>query len=367
VLYASLPLKDPRYMLCLGKDIRSMTTTTLLIGMQNSLLALESSNRYKIHECLKGTNPQKIAFDPGNPNRAYCGTFGNGLWKTDDGGQTWSSIGKDVISSPYVMSVSVSPLDRRNSFNKVYVGTEPSALYISNDGGNSWEKMDALNNLPSSTSWSFPPRPWTHHVRWIEPDANNPNYVFVAIEAGALVKSHDGGRTWMDRVDQGPYDTHTLATHRKAPKRLYSSAGDGYFESFDYGESWSRPTEGLRHHYLYGLAVDSGNPQIVIVSASMGPATAYSSENAESFVYRKEEEDGNKRWKAISNGLPKPNGTTITILASNPKTDGEFYAVNNRGLFRSTDSGVSWRRLDIPWPKEYLSQPAWALAVCENK
>jgi hypothetical protein len=48
--------------------------------------------------------------------------------------------------------------------------------------------MEALNNLPSSTLWSFPPRPWTYHVRSIEPDANNVDYVFVAIEAGALVQ-----------------------------------------------------------------------------------------------------------------------------------------------------------------------------------
>lgn len=97
------------------------------------------------------------------------------------GKEKYNRIGKEVISSPYVTSVSVSCLVRENKFNKVYVGTEPSALYISNDGGSSWEKMSALNNLPSSTSWSFPPRPWTHHVRWIEPDANNPDYVFVAI------------------------------------------------------------------------------------------------------------------------------------------------------------------------------------------
>jgi photosystem II stability/assembly factor-like uncharacterized protein len=338
--------------------------TTLMVGMQDSLLVLESTSGYKIHECLKGTNPQKIAFDPRNPDRAYCATFGDGLWKTDDGGQTWNSTGKDVISSPYVMSVSVCPLDHGNNFNKVYVGTEPSALYISNDGGNSWEKMETLNNLPSSTSWSFPPRPWTHHVRWIEPDANNTDYVFVAIEAGALVQSRDGGKTWIDRIKEGPYDTHTLTTHPKAPKRLYSSAGDGYFESFDYGESWSRPTEGLRHHYLYGLAVDSGDPQNVIVSASMGPSSAYSIEDAESFVYRRDE-DG-KKWKAISNDLPEPKGTTITVLASNPKAAGEFYAVNNRGLFISTDSGISWRELDIQWPKEYLLQPPWALAVSDR-
>ena len=61
---------------------------TIMIGMQGSLLVLESSNRHKVHECLKGTNPQSIVFDPRNPNGAYCGTFGDGLWKTNDGGQT---------------------------------------------------------------------------------------------------------------------------------------------------------------------------------------------------------------------------------------------------------------------------------------
>ena len=146
---------------------------------------------------------------------------------------------------PYVMSVAVSSLKSDNKFNKVYAGTEPSAFYTSIDGGDSWERMNSLDDLPSSKSWSFPPRPWTHHVRWIEPDANNPDYVFAAIEAGALVQSHDGGKTWIDRNRQGPYDTHTLATHSKAPRRLYSSAGDGYYESYDYGETWTRPMEGL--------------------------------------------------------------------------------------------------------------------------
>jgi hypothetical protein len=115
--------------------------------------------------------------------------------------------------------------------------------------------------LKSSSSWSFPPRPWTHHVRWIEPDKNKKQYLFVAIEAGALVQSHDGGESWIDRVDTGPYDTHTLLTHKLAPKRLYSAAGDGYFESNDYGQSWIRPDEGLYHRYLFGMAVDSTNPQ----------------------------------------------------------------------------------------------------------
>ena len=81
--------------------------------------------------------------------------------------------------------------------------------------------MSTLNNLKSSSSWSFSPRPWTSHVPRIQPDKTNADYVFAAIEAGALVESRDGGRTWIDRVDGGPYDTHTLATHQKMPKRLY--------------------------------------------------------------------------------------------------------------------------------------------------
>jgi len=340
--------------------------TTLIAGLQNSVLVIESSSKsgggWKTYESLKGSHPQSIAFDLLNPSRAYCGTFDKGLWKTDNGGQTWSSIGKNEISTSSIMSVSVSPLEAgNNGFNKVYVGTEPSALYISSDGGESWERMSGLNNLESSATWSFPPRPWTHHVRWIEPDVNNLNYVFVAIEAGALVQSRDGGRTWIDRVKQGPYDTHTLATHRKMPKRLYSSAGDGYFESFDYGESWNSQTEGLRHHYLHGLAVDSSDPQNVIVSASLGAWQAHNIENANSVLYKRSA-DG-ETWKNVSKGLPESKGTIITILASNPNSAGEFYALNNHGIFISDDSGISWVALEIPWPKEYLLQHPWSLAV----
>jgi photosystem II stability/assembly factor-like uncharacterized protein len=357
IFLASALFKELGYKPCLDK----YDMTLLLVGMQDSVLLIDSSNKYRVYESLKGTDPQSIALDPSNPNRAYCGTFGDGLWKTDDSGQTWSNIGKDAVSNPNITSVAVSSLNSGNRFNKIYVGTEPSALYTSDDRGDSWEKMEALNNLPSSTSWSFPPRPWTHHVRWIEPDSNNADYVFVAIEAGALIQSRDAGKTWIDRNEQGPYDTHTLVTHPKAPKRLYSSAGDGYYESFDYGESWTRPMEGFRHSYLYGIAVDSGDPQNVIVSASMGPGSAYTVEDAESFVYRRDE-DG-KKWKAVSSGLPKPRGTTVSLLSPAPNNAGQFYAVNNHGIFYSDDSGVSWKGLDIQWPKKYLSQTPWALAV----
>jgi hypothetical protein len=92
-------------------------------------------------------------------------------------------------------------------------------------------------------------------------------------------------------------------------------------------------------------------------------ADLYIVEDAESFVYRRDED--RRKWTAISNGLPEPDGTTITIFVANPKVSGEFFAVNNRGLFISTDCGDSWKTLDTSWPKEYLPQTPWALAVSE--
>ncbi len=116
--------------------------------------------------------------------------------------------------------------------------------------------------------------------------------------------------------------------------------------------------------YLFGIAVDSGNPEVIIVSASNGPSRSYVAEDAETFVYRKDA-DGN-RWKTLTDGLPKARGSTIMSFASNVKTSGQFYAVNNHGLFLSTDSGSSWKKLDTLWPREYLQQTPWAIAINEK-
>ena len=351
----------------------------LFAALEKSLLVLESSpngddnDRWKIHECLKGLHPTAIAIDPHNSNRVYCGTWNNGLWKTDDNGQTWNQIKTNniIASDANIMSLSVSPIEREGEegYNKVFVGTEPSALYTSSDGGESWQTIDNFIHLKSSSSWSFPPRPWTHHVRWIEPDKNKKEYLFVAIEAGALIQSHDSGKTWIDKVDSGPYDTHTLLTHKMAPKRLYSAAGDGFFESYDYGQSWNRFDEGLDHRYLFGMAVDSTNPQNIIVSAAKGAWRAhYLDENTESFLYRRtkeEKEEDKEKWILITDGLPDAKGTIISMLAAHPKIKGKFYCLNNRGIFYSTDSSASWNQLDIAWPKEYCLQHPWALAINE--
>jgi hypothetical protein len=102
----------------------------------------------------------------------------------------------------------------------------------------------------------------------------------------------------------------------------------------------------------------------VIVSASNGPSRSYAAESAETLVYRKD--PGGNGWKVVKDGLPKPRGSTMMSLTSNSRTPGEFYAVNNHGLFFSSDSGSSWKKLDILWPGEYLQQTPWAIAINER-
>ena len=107
--------------------------TILFAAMENSLLILESSSngdnadRWNVNEHLKGLHPTAIAVDPQkNSNRVYCGTWYDGLWKTDDGGQTWEKT-LLTISNANITSVSVSPIEKgeEEGFNKLFVGTEP--------------------------------------------------------------------------------------------------------------------------------------------------------------------------------------------------------------------------------------------------
>src|SRR2546430_16282373 len=115
---------------------------------------------------LDGYQVRCIAIDPHDPERVYVGTMDNGLWFSTDGGASWREAGPS-IDEPRVLSVAVSRSDERAGVSVVYAGTEPSSLYRSEDGGLSWQPLPALRELPRASSWAFPPRPWTHHVRTI--------------------------------------------------------------------------------------------------------------------------------------------------------------------------------------------------------
>jgi photosystem II stability/assembly factor-like uncharacterized protein len=281
-----------------------------------------------------GDRPTCLAADPLVHGRVWCGTRSSGVFRSDDGGRSWMSVG---LANRLIMSVATSPTER----DVVWVGTEPSEVWRSGDAGATWQQTSSLETLSSSSEWSFPPRPDTHHVRWIACHPIAPDRLWVAIEAGALVSTIDAGRTWRDRVPGGPYDTHELAIHPKAPNTLRVAAGDGYFESDDAGASWRSPSAGLEVRYLRSMAIDPEHPDIVLISASSGPYSAYTAGRSDGRLYRRL---GDERWERVRNGWPEPASTIAPLLRAGSEV-GELWAADERGVHRSDDAGRSWRRV----------------------
>lgn len=280
----------------------------------------------------------------------YVGTFDEGLLRSRNGDGEWEVVLPDTA----VTAVEVDPFDP----DIVYAGTEPSHSYRSEDAGDSWTECESFQNLESKEHWRFPPRPETHHVRWLEADPVVEGRLYAAIEAGALVRSPDRGETWLDRVPTGPYDTHGMTTHPERPDEAWVAAGDGYAHTNDGGETWEWPEAGLDRTYCWSVALDPANPGVEVVSAASGPRAAHSPPG-ESKVFRRE---GDSPFEEAMDGLPEPDGLLRAVLASG-EAAGEIYAATNHGLYRTLDAGKSWSPLHEEWPDRLRRQAPSGLAV----
>lgn len=309
----------------------------LLVATQSEVLAVEGEHGAMRRGIgLDDHRPTCLAADPRIPGRAWCGTDRGGVFRSDDGGASWHSVG---LREQRITALTASPAEE----DTVWVGTEPSAVWHSGDGGSTWERTRDLRQLPSSSEWSFPPRPDTHHVRWIASHPRQPGRLWVAIEAGALVSTSDGGRSWRDRVPEGPWDTHELAVHPDRPEALRVSAGDGYFESPDGGVTWETPRAGLDVGYLRSVAIDPGRPDVVVVSAASRPHAAYVAGASDGRLYRRV---GRGRWERVVDGWPDPPDTIAPLVRAGT-AGGELWAADERGIHRSDDGGSSWRQAAV--------------------
>jgi photosystem II stability/assembly factor-like uncharacterized protein len=288
----------------------------------------ESNGVWKVALSLRGSGAQCLAVDPLDADVVYAGRREGGLLRTSDGGRTWGDC--DLPASG-VFSVAVSGVD-----GAVYVGTEPSALFRSGDGGKTWRELTALLELPSRPTWSFPPRPWTSHVRWIAPNPHDADLLLVGIELGGLMRSIDGGASWQDHRPGAQRDVHSLAWHPQAEGRAYEAGGGGAAWSDDAGETWQPADAGRDRHYTWAVAVDPDDPDAWYVSASTGPFAAHGGRNPEARIYAWREGE----WRALAGGLPEPlPAMPYALLVSDRRL---FVGLADGQLWESTDRGESW-------------------------
>jgi len=304
-----------------------------------------------------GQHVECVAVSPHDPDRVFVGTFGDGLYRSDDGGDTFDRIAEGAADTEQYTAVAVSPHDP----DEVWAGIEPSRIYRSADGGDTWEPRPGLTDLPSADDWWFPPRPDSHRVRSIEVSHDDPDRVYAGIELGAFVVSPDRGETWSEDVPGSRVDAHQIVTHPDDADRMYVAAGHGYAESRDGGRSWSQPDDQLpeESHHIWSVAPDPGDPDTILASTSEDAFTAHFDE-ADATIHRYR---GDGAWEALDDrGIPTGEGVRAAVLAPGREA-GEFYAVNNFGIYRTGDAGDEWTRLDVDWPEKFETQDPRGFAV----
>lgn len=307
-------------------------------------VALAGDDVEAVDLALEGSGARCCAVDPNDPRRVYVGTFDDGLYASADGGETWRAA-EHGLADRRVLALAVSRAHRVDGTSVVYAGTEPSNLYRSEDAGRGWQRLDALRDIPSAPRWSFPGRPWTHHVRTIALHPDDPDRLLVGIELGGVMRSVDGGASWADHNGQAHSDAHRLLTHPRAPDRVYEAAGQGVAVSDDAGATWRRRDEGLDRRYAWAAAIDPEDPDRWYVALSRGPSAAHGSGDGQARLLR----TAGDGWTAIDGWGDAPElrrmPYALTTLSGRP--DALVAGLRGGLLLLSEDAGEHWSRLPV--------------------
>ena len=244
---------------------------------------------------------------PTNSKIIYAGTAGGGVWKSSNGGATFSSIFDD-----YCQSIGVVRLDPHDPDNTIYVGTGEvwtrnstsigDGLFKSTDGGGNWEKLPYENSERISSVI-------------IHPEDQNTIYVG---ELGAL---------WGDSDNRGVY------------------------KSTDGGTSWENILNIDATTGCSDLIMDPKDPNTLYAAFWEFRRTAwsFSSGGHQSALYKST--DGGKNWNKIHNGFPAGQLGRIAVAVA-PSDANVVYAViesekdEDKGLYRSDNKGESWTKLN---------------------
>lgn len=264
------------------------------------------------------------------------GTQGNGVWRSEDSGATWSRSGLDGM---IVKSLAISPADDR----VVYAGTKPPMMFKSEDGGRTWSELVNFRHV-RRWWWRQPAeRPTTPYVSSLAASPLDPDIVVVGIEAGAVLRTEDGGASWRGHLSGAVRDCHVLAFHDREPY-VYEGGGalrkPGASISRDSGSTWERVERGPDHNYGWAVVGDPEEPETWFASLASSPRTAHADGNAEAYIYRCDP----RGWKRLAGGLPQPMTSMVYALISAAPNHVFAGAANGR-VWHTQDRGETWTEM----------------------
>ena len=303
----------------------------------------------------RGGRSAAVTGVPGNPNLFYFGATGGGVWKTEDGGQSYENI-SDGYFGGSIGSVAVSKSDN----NVIYVGGGEVTLRGNvSSGYGIWKSVDA------GKTWNFSGLPKSRHVPRIVIDPNNHNIVYAAVLGNiykptsdrGVYKSKDGGKTWekvlfsnnhsgVVELVMDPSNSRTLyaATWRvnRTPYSLNSGGeGSALWKSVDQGENWTKISinEGFAEGTLgiIGVTVSPVNTQRVWAIV----------ENQEKGgIYRSE--DGGSTWSHINDSRELRQRAWYYSKIYADTQDEDIVYVMNVSYHKSKDGGKTFKSNNAP-------------------
>ncbi len=299
--------------------------------------ASDKAGSWTIDTVAPGYDVRCLSVDPIRPEAVFAGTRRSGVLESLDAGWTWHECGLPGMT---VTSLAVS----RAMPGRVYAGTKPTRIFVSANHGTDWTELETFRRIRSRLFWFSPAeRPFSAYVQALALSPADPNLIVAGIEAGAVVRSPDGGLSWEDHRRGAMRDCHCLTSHASAPGWFYEGGYGGGAFSRDGGAHWQR-LPGLDRKYGWAAAADVIDPQLQYVSVS--PGVQAHSNHAEAAIFRSR----GGRWERLAGGLPDPLDAMPYALLTGPDPGGIMAGLSNGELWQSHDMGENWSRLGVTFP-----------------
>jgi hypothetical protein len=274
---------------------------------------------------LAGGTP--LVIDPIQPLRLYAG--GNGMFRSTDGGKTWSPI-NNGLAARFIVALVIDPLTPTT----LYVATIDSfggagGVYKSTDGGNSWNlRRNGMTNT---------------NLRSLAIDPVTPTTLYAGAFNGPIYKTTDGADNWTPSVSPRPFVPLSLAVDPHTPTRVFATeatSSGGVFRSIDAGATWQSVLSPTDAEGIW-VGVSPLTPGLVY-------ATLRNSNLTDIGLFKSV--DGGDHWTFVRPGRGK-----IVFDPVNAST--LYFLSNTEGLLKSRDNGQTWI------PKNKPSKSVFELAI----
>ncbi|HEV8431649.1 MAG TPA: hypothetical protein VGQ41_27360 [Pyrinomonadaceae bacterium] len=336
----------------------SLLLTLLLLAIPIQSQTVDSSLlnglRYRLVGPARGGRVTTVTGVPSQPKTFYMGVASGGLFRTTDGGATWTPITDGKVPLGSTGSVAVADSDP----NIIYLGTGSDGvrsnvstgrgMYKSTDGGLTW-KFSGLYNAGQIGAVRI--HPTNPDIVWIAAGGD----IFKSNDERGVFKTTNGGQTWrkvlfisdtvgaMD-VELQPGNPNVVYAwmsrlQRKPWTIISGSREGGFYKSTDGGEHFSKVSNGLPGELIGkgNLAVTNANPNRIYALIEAKPGGGF---------YRSE--DAGQTWALInSQGSLIQRPFYYTTLGADPSNADVIYA-GAEGFFKSTDAGKTFTPLRTP-------------------